>query len=81
LEGHLQVTHHRMYTIMVILGVVVLVGYYLRWNFRRAWYVLRKAGDENPDWEEMGADYFIAPWEKKRFEEKKAAKEKAKEVE
>ena len=41
-------THHRMYTIMVILGVVVLVGYYLRWNFRRAWYVLRTAGDENP---------------------------------
>ena len=62
-----------MYTIIVILGVVALVGYFLRWNFRRAWYVLR-TGDENPDWEQLGADYFIAPWEKKRFEAKKAGK-------
>jgi hypothetical protein len=61
-----------MYTIIVILGVVALVGYFLRWNFRRAWYVLR-TGDENPDWEKLAADYFIAPWEKKRFEKKKAA--------
>ena len=37
----------------------------------RAWYVLR-TGDENPDWEKMGADYFIAPWERKRFAQKKA---------
>ena len=29
-------------------------------------------GDENPDWEKMGADYFIAPWERKRFAQKKA---------
>jgi hypothetical protein len=62
-----------MYTIISILGAVVLVGYCLRCNFRRAWYVLL-TGDENPDWEKMGADYFIAPWEKKRFAEKKAAK-------
>jgi hypothetical protein len=62
-----------MYTIIVILGVVALVGYFLRWNFRRAWYVLR-TGDENADWEKLGADYFIAPWEKRRFEEKKAGK-------
>jgi hypothetical protein len=26
-----------------------------------------------PDWEKLGAD-FIAPWEKKRFLQKKAAK-------
>ena len=62
-----------MYTIIVILGVVALVGYFLRWNFRRAWYVLR-TGDENTDWEKLGFDYFIAPWEKRRFEEKKSAK-------
>ncbi|MFY9561411.1 MAG: hypothetical protein WAQ52_14355 [Terriglobales bacterium] len=62
-----------MYTIIVILGIVGLVGYFLRWNFRRAWYVLR-TGDENPDWEKLGGDYFIAPWEKKRFEKKKAGK-------
>jgi len=61
-----------MYTIIVILGVVALVGYFLRWNFRRAWYIIR-TGAENPDWEKLGADYFIAPWEKRRFEEKKAA--------
>jgi hypothetical protein len=62
-----------MYTIIIILGVVALVGYFLRWNLRRAWYVLR-TGDENPDWEKLGADYFIAPWEKKGFERKKAGK-------
>ncbi len=62
-----------MYAIMVILCVVVGVGYCLRWNFRRAWYV-SLTGDENPDWEKMGADYFIAPRERKRFAEKKAAK-------
>ena len=62
-----------MYTIIVILGVVALVGYFLRWNFRRAWYIIR-TGAENPDWEKLGRDYFIAPWEKKRFEEKKAGK-------
>jgi hypothetical protein len=61
-----------MYTIIAILGVVGGVGYFLRWNFRRAWYVLR-TGDENPDWEKLGGDYFIAPWEKRRFEKKKAA--------
>jgi hypothetical protein len=57
--------------IIVILGVVVLVGYFLRWNFRRAWHVLR-TGDETHDWEKLGADYFIAPWERKRFSQKKA---------
>ena len=62
-----------MYTIIAILGVVALVGYFLRWNFRRAWYVLR-TGDENPDWENLGARYFIAPWEMRRFEKKKAGK-------
>jgi hypothetical protein len=62
-----------MYTIIVILGVVAVVGYFLRWNFRRAWYVLR-TGDETHDWEKLGADYFNAPWERKRFAQKKAAK-------
>jgi hypothetical protein len=42
-------------------------------NLRRAWYVLR-TGDENPDWEKLGGDYFIAPWERKSFERRKAAK-------
>jgi len=62
-----------MYTIIITLAVVGLVGYFLRWNFRRAWYIIR-TGDENPDWEKLGGDYFIAPWEKRRFEKKKAGK-------
>jgi hypothetical protein len=62
-----------MYTIIVIFGSVALVGYFLRWNFRRAWYVLR-TGDETHDWEKLGADYFIAPWEKKRALKNSAAK-------
>jgi len=37
--------------------------YFLRGNFRRAWYVLR-TGDENPDWEKRGGDYFVASWER-----------------
>ena len=66
-------TYKCMYAIIGILGVVVLVGYFLRRNFRRFWHVLC-TGDESPDWEKLGADYFIAPWERKRFMREKAAK-------
>jgi hypothetical protein len=62
-----------MYAIIGNLGVVVLVGYFLRRNFRRFWHVLY-TGDMEPDWGKLGADYFIAPWEKKRFAQKKAVK-------
>jgi hypothetical protein len=24
-------------------------------------------GNENPDWEKLGAEYFIASWERRRF--------------
>jgi hypothetical protein len=27
-----------------------------------------------PDWEKLGADYFIAPWERRRFMRRRAAK-------
>jgi hypothetical protein len=57
---------------LVALGVAAF-GYVKRHGFRRAWYIVR-TGAENPDWEQLGADYFIAPWEKKRFAEKKADK-------
>lgn len=30
--------------------------------------------ERTPDWEKLGGDYFIASWERKRFEQKKAAK-------
>jgi len=42
----------------------VAFGYAKRHGFRRAWYALR-TGDEEPVWETLGADYFIAPWEKR----------------
>jgi hypothetical protein len=50
-------------TIIIVAGLGVL-AYVLRRNFRRSWYVLR-TGDENPDWEKLGIDYFVAPWEKR----------------
>jgi hypothetical protein len=53
--------------------VVATFGYVKRHGFRRAWYIIR-TGAENPDWEKLGGDYFIAPWEKKRFAEKKTEK-------
>jgi hypothetical protein len=31
-------------------------------------------GNENPDWEKLGAEYFIASWERRRFMREKAAK-------
>ncbi len=33
-----------------------------------------QTGDEHPDWDKLGADYFIAPWEKRGFAKKKALK-------
>jgi hypothetical protein len=53
---------------LVALTVAVFC-YVKRHGFRRAWYIIR-TGAENPDWEKLGFDYFIAPWEKKRSEEK-----------
>ncbi len=55
-----------MFTIVVIVVPVCVLVYVLRRNFRRAWYVLR-TGDEHPDWDKLGADYFVAPWEKRRM--------------
>jgi hypothetical protein len=54
-----------MLTTIIILVAIGALGYVLRRNFRRAWYVLR-TGDENPEWEKLGGDYFVAPWEKRR---------------
>jgi len=41
-----------------------MLMYLLRRNFRRTWYVLR-TGDENPDWEKLGGDHYIADWERR----------------
>jgi hypothetical protein len=63
--GYLKLT-------VALLGVTAF-GYVKRHGFRRAWYILR-TGAEQLDWEKLGARYFIAPWEKRRFEKKKAGK-------
>jgi hypothetical protein len=63
-------------TIIIIVAIVCVVVYLLRRNFRRAWYVLR-TGDENPDWEKLGGDYFVADWER-RSPKNSAVKEEAK---
>jgi hypothetical protein len=65
-----------MFKTIIIVAVVCVVVYLLRRNFRRAWYVLR-TGAENPDWEKLGGDYFLASWEKGR-RTKSAVKEEAK---
>ena len=62
-------------TIIIVVALGVL-AYVLRRNFRRAWYVLR-TGDEHPDWEKLGGDYFVADWEK-RGPKNSAVKEEAK---
>jgi hypothetical protein len=66
-----------MFTTISIFVAIGVLGYVLRRNFRRAWYVLR-TGDENPDWEKLGGDYFVADWEKrgpKNFAAKEGTKE------
>jgi hypothetical protein len=49
-------------TLIIVIGLALL-GYVLRCNFRRFWHVLY-TGEMEPDWEKLGADYFIAPWER-----------------
>ena len=53
-----------MFTTIIIVAIVCVVVYLLRRNFRRAWYVLR-TGDETPDREKLGGDYFVADWERR----------------
>jgi hypothetical protein len=62
-----------MFTTIIIFVAIGVLGYALRRNFRRAWYVLR-TGDENPDWEKLGGDYFVADWEKRGSAKKESAK-------
>jgi hypothetical protein len=59
-------------TIIIVIALALL-GYVLRSNFRRFWHVLY-TGEMEPDWEKLGADYYIASWERKSFERRKAAK-------
>ena len=55
-----------MATTIIVVAIACALGYLLRCNFRRAWYVLR-TGDEHPDWEKLGEkygeEYFAADWE------------------
>jgi len=54
-----------MLTYILVTIAIVVFAYVKRHGFRRAWYILR-TGAENPDWEKLGGDYFIANWEKRR---------------
>ena len=65
-----------MLTTIIIVVALALLGYVLRRNFRRFWHVLY-TGDEDPDWEKLGGDYFIADWER-RFWKLSAGKKEAK---
>ena len=53
-----------MFKAIIIVAAMCVLGYLLRRNFRRAWYVLR-TGDEHPDWEKLRGDYFVASWERR----------------
>jgi hypothetical protein len=52
------------FEVLALVAGVAALGYFKRHGFRRAWYVLR-TGAENPDWEKLGAEYFLG---KKRKE-------------
>jgi len=64
-----------MFKTIIIVAVVCAVVYFLRRNFRRAWYVLC-TGNEHADWEKLGGDYFVADWER-RGPKNSAVKEEA----
>jgi hypothetical protein len=53
-----------MLTYILVAIAIVVFAYVKRHGFRRAWYIIR-TGAENPDWEKLGGDYFLASWEKK----------------
>jgi hypothetical protein len=63
-----------IYSLVAI--AIVVFAYVKRHGFRRAWYIIRTAA-ENPDWEKLGGNYFLASWEK-RGPKNSAVKEEAK---
>ncbi len=66
-----------MFKAIIIIAAACVLVYLLRRNFRRAWYVLR-TGDENPDWEKLGGEYFVASWERRGLKNSAVKKEEAK---
>jgi hypothetical protein len=56
-----------MFKAIIIVAAGCVLPYLLRRTFRRTWYVLR-TGHENPDWEKLREDYFIAPWERQQID-------------
>jgi len=65
-----------MFKAIIIVTAACVLVYLLRRNFRRAWYVLR-TGDEHPEWEKLGGNYFVASWEGRGLKNS-AVKEEAK---
>lgn len=46
------------FTILLVVVALAAIGYYKRYGFRRAWYILR-TGAEKPDWRKLDAEYFL----------------------
>jgi hypothetical protein len=46
------------FKVALVLAGLAALGYFKRHGFRRAWYVLR-TGEEKPDWEKLGSQYFL----------------------
>jgi hypothetical protein len=61
-EGVINSILSMLMRILIILGLIAF-AYIKRHGFRRAWYILR-TGAEKPNWEVLGGDYFLAPWER-----------------
>ncbi len=59
-----------MWKSILIVAVLVVVAYVKRHGFRRAAYVLW-TGNEHPDWDKLGSDYYLATWEKRGWEKRR----------
>jgi hypothetical protein len=57
---------------IVIAVAIIALGYYKRHGFRRAWYIL-KTDAQKPDWESLGADYFLSRRELQNLRAKRDA--------
>ena len=51
-----------MLQLSILIAVLIIGGYILRKNFRRAFYILR-TGELKPDWEKLGYNEF---WPEKK---------------
>ncbi len=55
-----------MWKSILVVAMLVVFAYVKRYGFRRAIYVLW-TGNEHPDWDKLGVDYYLASWEKRNW--------------